>query len=170
VLLVPAAFSDLIVGVHVLAAIVGFGVVFAYPLLLSAAARMEPGATPFLLRGRQRIGRYFVNPGLVVILLAGIYLASDEHRWSQFFVGWGIIAVIVIGAIEGSVIIPRSGKLATVAERDLAATAVAAGGQRTSATWSDEYAAGLRVLTRAGLALQAVVIVTVVVMALHVGQ
>jgi hypothetical protein len=168
-LLVPAAFSDVIVGVHVLGAIVAFGIVFAYPLLLSAAARLDPGATPFLLRARVRVGRYLVNPGLLVVVLAGIYLASDEHRWSQFFVGWGIIAAIVIGGIEGSVIMRRSGRLATIAERDLAATAVAAGGQRTSATWSDEYTAGLRVLTRAGLVLQAIVVVTVILMALHAG-
>jgi hypothetical protein len=31
------AFSDLVVGVHVLAVVVSFGVVFAYPLLFAAA-------------------------------------------------------------------------------------------------------------------------------------
>jgi hypothetical protein len=168
-LLVPAAFSDVIVGVHVLGAIVGFGIVFAYPLLLGAAARRDPGATPFLLRARTQLGRYIVNPGLLVVVLAGIYLASDEHRWSQFFVGWGIVAAVVIGGVEGAVIMPRAGKLAAIAERDLAASAVPAGGQRTSATWSDEYAAGLRVLTRAALAVQAIVVVPVILMALHAG-
>jgi hypothetical protein len=40
--------------------------------------------TPWLLRTRQRIGRMLVNPGLLVVLLGGIYLSSDEHQWSSF--------------------------------------------------------------------------------------
>ena len=170
-MLAPAvAFSDFILAIHILAAIVGFGVVFAYPALLSAASRAEPTALPWLLRGRQQIGRYFVNPGLLVLLLAGIYLASDLHQWGSFYVGWGVLAVIAIGAIEGSVIIRSAGTLARLAERDLAGTAVPAGGQRTSATWSPEYTAGLRRLTRAGLAVQAIVVVTVFLMVTHAGS
>ena len=41
------------------------------------------------------------------MLVAGIYLASDEHQWSSFYVGWGILAVIALGALEGAVQIPR---------------------------------------------------------------
>jgi uncharacterized membrane protein len=169
-MLVPAvAFSDFILAIHILAAIVGFGVVFAYPLLMSAASRSNPEALPWLLRGRQRIGRFIVNPGLLVLLVAGIVLAIDEHQGSKFYVGWGVIAVIAIGAIEGSVIVRGAGKLALVAERDLAGTAVPAGGQRTSATWSPEYTTGLRRLTNAGVAVQAIVVVTVFLMATHAG-
>ena len=81
--LAPAvAVSDLVLAVHILAVVIGFGVLFAYPMLLTAAARMDPSVTPWLLRARQRLGRVLVNPGLLVILLAGIYLASDEHQWS----------------------------------------------------------------------------------------
>lgn len=168
-MLVTAAFSDVIVGVHVLAAIIGFGIVFAYPVMLAAAARTDPGITPWLLRTRQRIGRYIVNPGLLVLVLAGIYLASDEHQWSAFYVGWGIVAVLVIGAIEGAIMIPRSGRLAAVAERDLAASAVPSGGQRVSADWSDDYLSGYRLLTRAGWAIQAIVVVTTILMTTHAG-
>jgi hypothetical protein len=103
------------------------------------------------------------------LLVAGIILAIDEHQGSKFYVAWGIIAVIAIGAIEGSVIVRGAGKLAVVAERDLAGTAVPAGGQRTSATWSPQYTAGLRRLTNAGYALQAIVVVTVFLMTTHAG-
>jgi len=169
-MLVPAvAFPDLILAVHILGAVVGFGVVFAYPVLLVVAARTDPGVTPWLLRARRQIGRYVVSPGLLVVVLAGIYLAGHEHVWSSFFVAWGIVAAIMIGGIEGAIIIPRSGRLATLAERDLAATAVAAGGQRSSATWSPEYVTGARVLSRAAALLQLIVVVTVFIMAAHVG-
>jgi hypothetical protein len=164
--LAPAVtFSSFILAVHILGAIVGFGITFGYPLLLAAAARMDPAVTPWLLRTRQRLGRYLVNPGLAVVVVAGIYLATDEHYWKSFFVAWGIIAAILIGAIEGSIIIPRAGRLALVAERDLAATAVPAGGRRTSATWSREYVAGYRLFAVAGALLQVIVVVTVFVMA-----
>jgi hypothetical protein len=169
VLVSAVAFPDFILALHILGAVVGFGVVFVYPVLFAVAARTDPGVTPWLWRARRQVGRYLVNPGLLVVVVAGVYLASDEHVWSSFFVGWGILAAIVIGAIEGAVIIPRSDKLATVAERDLATTSVPAGGQRISATWSPEYVAGARGLSRAGWLMQLIVVVTVFIMATHAG-
>lgn len=164
-LVAGVAFSDVVVGVHVLGAIIGFGVLFVFPPLLTAAARVDPAMTPWLLRMRQRMGRLVVNPGLVLIVLAGIYLATDEHYWSSFFVQWGIGAALVLGALEGAIIIPRSARLAGVAERDLATTAVPAGGQRVSATWSSEYLRGYRLVALAGVLSQAIVVVTVFLMA-----
>jgi hypothetical protein len=168
-LVAAAAFPDFILAIHILGVVIGFGVVFAFPVLFAAAARTDPQVLPWLLRARQRVGRYLVNPGLLVVVLAGIYLASDEHQWSNFYVGWGIIAAIVVGALEGSFITRPAGQLATLAERDLAATAVPAGGQRTSATWSPEYAAALRRFSAAGNAMGLIVIVTVFLMATHAG-
>ncbi len=168
--LAPAvAFSNFVLAVHILGVVVGFGVVFAYPLLFAGAARLDPKVMPWLLRSRQRIGRYLVNPGLLVVLLAGIYLASSEHHWSAFFVQWGFAAVIVIGAIEGALVIPGSGRLAVVAEKDLAATGVAAGGQRLTATWSPAYLTAQRRLAVAGWVTEAIIVLTVLLMATHAG-
>jgi hypothetical protein len=164
------SFPQVVLAVHILAVVVGFGSVFAFPVLYATAARTDPAVTPWLLRTRQRLGRYLVNPGLVVVVIAGIYLASKLDQWHSFYVQWGLGAAIVIGAIEGAVVIPRTGKLAVIAERDLAATAVAAGGQRTSATWSREYLAGSRVLWGGGLLLELLVVLTVVFMAIQLGS
>src|ERR1700761_2277751 len=158
------AFPDFILAVHILGAVIGFGVVFAFPVLFGAATRTDPGVIPWLLRARCSIGRYLVNPGLTVVVLAGIYLASDEHQWSKFYVGWGVVAALVIGAIEGSYVIRRAGSLAELAERDLAATAVPGGGRRTSATWSPEYATVVRRFSAAGNVTGLIVIVTVFLM------
>jgi Predicted integral membrane protein (DUF2269) len=169
--LIPAvAFSDFILAVHILAAVIGFGALFAFPILFASAARLDPSVVPWLLRARQRTGRYLVNPGLLFLVLAGIYLASDKHQWKFFYVQWGIVAVIVIGAIEGSLITRRSGRLADLAERDLAASGVAAGGQRVSAQWSDEYTRGQRLLTIGGTLIQVIVVITVFLMATHAGS
>jgi hypothetical protein len=169
-MLTPAvAFSDFVLAIHILGVVVGFGVVFAFPLLFSAAARLDPSVTPWLLRTRQRLGRQLVNPGLLVVLLAGIYLASDGHHWQAFYVQWGLGAVVVLGAIEGAYVIPRAGRLAAVAEQDLAATGVAAGGQRLTATWSPAYVAAHRRLAIAGWLTEAIIVVTVFLMATHAG-
>lgn len=167
-MLVPAvAASDFILAVHILGVVIGFGIVFAFPLVLAAAAKTDPALIPWLLRIRQRLGRLVVNPGLLVVLLAGLGLAADEHVFGSFYVGWGIIAVIVIGGVEGSVVIPRSGRLAEIAERDLSATAVPGGGRRTSAEWSAEYQADAARLARATMLTQAIIVITVFVMATH---
>jgi hypothetical protein len=163
------ALHDLVLAVHILGAVAGFGIVFGFPLLLAYAGRAEPAVLPWLLRARRRAGRLLVNPGLTVVVAAGIYLATDEHQWSNFYVGWGIVAAVVIGALEGSIIIRRLGPMAERAQRDLAATAVPGGGQRTSAVWSPEYVADLRVVRRAGWAIVAIVVVTVFLMATHAG-
>jgi uncharacterized membrane protein len=158
-----------VLAIHILAVVIGFGGVFAFPFLFGAAARADPQVIPPLLRVRQQLGRYLINPGLLIVVLAGIYLASKWHQWSNFYVGWGIIAALVLGALEGSFITRPAGRLAELAERDLAATAVPTGGRRTSATWSDEYTAGLRRLTLGGNAMAAIVVLTVFFMATHLG-
>jgi uncharacterized membrane protein len=169
VLVVAVSFWQVVLAIHILAVVIGFGSVFAYPVLFAAAARNDPGVTPWLLRSRQRVGRYLVNPGLLVVVLAGIYLASKLHQWGNFYVGWGVVAALALGALEGSFIVRAAGRLATLAERDLAATAVPAGGQRTSATWSPEYAAGLRRFTLVGNAMGLIVVLTVLFMAIQLG-
>lgn len=74
-------------------------------------------------------------PGLGVVVLAGIYLASYLHQWSEFFVGWGLAASIVIGGIGGAYIAPRERRLADMADRESAVVPATGAG----VSWSDEY-------------------------------
>lgn len=179
-MLVPAvAVSSVVLAIHILAVVVAFGASFAYPLILAAARTADPRVMPWLFSVMQRIDRYIVNPGLGVVLLAGIYLASDEHRWSEFFVQWGLGAVVMIGAVVGGYMIPREGKLAEVAARDLAAAgaAVAAGSGTAAAEgrgagaspWSAEYRQLLRQVSIGGAILDLIVVVTIFLMATHAG-
>ena len=50
-----------------------FGPTFGYALFFSVAPQY-PRATPAILAGVQKCDRYLVNPGMIVLLLAGIYL------------------------------------------------------------------------------------------------
>jgi uncharacterized membrane protein len=173
-LISAVAFSDFILAIHILAVVIAFGGTFAYPLFFAAALRADPSVVPWLLRTMHTISRRLLNPGLLVVLVAGIYLASDEHQWSSFYVGWGVIAVIALGALEGAIQIPRGRKLAEVAERDLAATAVAGSGSggatRTTAQWSPEFQAHSKVLQTVGTIQGLIVVITVFLMATHAGR
>jgi hypothetical protein len=122
-LLAPAvAFWQVIVAVHVMAVVVAFGITFAYPVILVVGRRREPRAMPWFHRMQKSLGRRLTNPGLTVVVAAGIYLATDLHLWSRFFVQWGLGAALVLGALEGSFMIRSAGRLADLAERDIAAS------------------------------------------------
>ena len=162
--LATVEFFQVVLAIHILAVVIGFGVTFAYPLLFAAARRADPVVLPWLFRTMRRLERLLVNPGLLVVVLAGVYLASHLHQWKLFYVQWGIGAAIVIGAVEGAFMIPREGRLANIADRDLAA---AEGGR---VTWSEDYSATLRQLSVGGLILNLIVVATVFMMAAHIGS
>ena len=123
VLTPAAALYDYILAVHVMAVVIAFGVTFAYPIMFAVGARHGAHSLPLLHRIEYTIERYLINPGLLLVVLAGIYLASKGHHWSEFFVQWGLGAVVVIGALVGSVMIPTAKRAEQIAERDIAASA-----------------------------------------------
>jgi hypothetical protein len=146
-----------------MAVVVAFGVTFAYPIMFAVGARHDPRGLPLLHRIEYTIERYLINPGLLLVLLAGIYLASKGHFWSDFFVQWGLGAVVVIGALIGSVMLPTAKRAELVAARDVAASSDG------EVALSDEYRALVRRLSSVGTLLSLLVLITILFMALHVG-
>jgi hypothetical protein len=111
-MLAPAiTFYNFIVGVHVIAVVLAFGILFVYPLMELVGAQIEDGSRVWWHKFQLAIHTKVQAPALVLLLAAGIYLTADSHQWSQFFVQWGIAAVIVIGGIGGALIAPRERKL-----------------------------------------------------------
>jgi Predicted integral membrane protein (DUF2269) len=162
--LAPAvAFFEVVLAIHIMAAVVAFGVTFTYPLMFSIAAKQDQKSLPVLHRIAYSIDRAIVNPGLLVVVVAGIYLASKLHQWSSFYVQWGLGAAIVIGALVGSVMIPAGKRAAETAARDLAASA-GGGGEM-----SGEYRRLVKRLTRVGSLLSLLVLVTIYFMATRTG-
>jgi hypothetical protein len=106
---------------HILAVVLAFGPTFGYGILFSALPGY-PQATPALLAGIQRIDRYLVTPGMVIVLLAGIYLliASDD-AWdgSEAFITVGFIAIIALFGLQHGFFRPQTAKAKVLAERDL---------------------------------------------------
>jgi hypothetical protein len=153
---------QVILALHIIFVVIAFGVIFSYPLFLTVGARLEPSAMPWFFRMQQIVSRRLISPGLLLVVIFGVILASKFHAWSDFYVQFGIGAAIVIGAIEGSFQIPRSGRLAEIAERD-----VTAGG--AVATRSADYARLLRQVQIGGAINALLVVLTAFFMAVHLG-
>jgi hypothetical protein len=158
-----ASFSEFVLAIHITAVVVSFGVTFVYPVFAVVGARMDRRAMPWFFRMRQAVSRWLTNPGLLVVLIAGIVLASDEHQWKHFYVQWGIAAVVVLGALEGAVMARGAGRLAEIAERDVAAAGTG------KVVWSVEYEALYNRLQMVGAAMGLIVVITIFFMALHLG-
>jgi hypothetical protein len=118
---------------------------------------------PWFHRMHVQIGRRLVNPGLLVVVLAGIYLASKLHQWSSFYVQWGIGVALVLGGLEGAFMMPRSRRLAELAEADIER----AGGNEV--TWSAEYEKLGRQAGTVGALMGLLVIITIYLMTVQAG-
>lgn len=108
---------------HSLAVVLAFGPTFGYALFFSLAPQY-PRATPAILAGVQKCDRYLVNPGMVVLLLAGIYLlAASDDAWDagDVFVSVGFLAIIVLFGVQHGFFQPQVRKAKALAERDLKA-------------------------------------------------
>lgn len=157
------AFWQVILALHILAVVIGFGVTFAYPVFFAVGSRLDPRAMPWFHRMQFQLGRRLINPGLLVVVLAGVYLAAKLHQWHAFFVQWGIGAALVLGGLEGAFMMPRERRLAELAERDIAR---AGDGE---VAWSPEYVALARRLGIVGAGMGLLVVVTVYLMTVQAG-
>jgi uncharacterized membrane protein len=106
---------------HILAVVLAFGPTFGYALFFSVLPQ-HPRATPAVLAGIQKTDRYLVNPGMVVLLLAGLYLLSDgPWEASDAFIGVGFLAILVLFGLQHGFFQPKVREARELAERDLKA-------------------------------------------------
>lgn len=155
--MISAAITGYSIGlfVHVSAVVVAFGATFAYPVFLSLTERSAPQSLPTVYRGIMRADRLLVTPGMVVVLLAGLYLITDAGiSFGEPFVSAGFLAIIILFALAHGYFLPRNRQALALAERDLAA-----GGEL-----SDEYRAVSRQIAIGGMAASAVVLLAIFVM------
>jgi uncharacterized membrane protein len=106
---------------HILAVVLAFGPTFGYALFFSVAPQ-HPRATPAILEGVQRCDRYLVNPGMIVLLLAGIYLLVDgDWETNAAFISVGFVAIVVLFGLQHAFFQPQTRKAKELAEEDLKA-------------------------------------------------
>jgi uncharacterized membrane protein len=129
-------FYAVVLFVHITAAIVAFGVTFAYPVLDTVFLRRDARSLPAYHEAEIEIGRRIVTPAAIVVLIAGIYLVTD--RWSDASSGWwsaALAILVVILGIEHAIRIPTSRRM-----RDRAALDAREAGSGGTVALSDEYA------------------------------
>jgi hypothetical protein len=148
---------NVVLAVHIVVAVASLGFVVAFPLIAIAADHRDPRGVPAVHRLRVKLSRSLVNPGLLVVLAAGIYLAADHHLWKRFYVQWGIGAVIVLGGLEGALVVRQSKQLAELSERDVTPAG-------SDVTWSQEYLSLRARSGQVGALMAVIVILTAVVM------
>ncbi len=159
-MIVPATSAyNLVLSLHIMAVVIAFGWTFSLPIVYAVAAKRDPSSLPLLHRIEVTISRFLLNPALLVVLAAGIFLASDGHHWSEFFVQWGLGVVIVLGALVGAVLIPAAKRAEQTAARDVER---AGGGEFTP---SADYLAAARTLNIVGTVASLLVLATIAIMA-----
>jgi hypothetical protein len=93
---------DISVAVHVMAAIVAFGPLFAFPLFISVTERRDRLSLPVVLRAVNRTERAIVVPATAVVGFTGVYAAIDgpfsfdDDMWMS--VGF-VLYLLVFGAL-----------------------------------------------------------------------
>jgi uncharacterized membrane protein len=138
--------------VHLLAVVVGIGPTYAYPIVLAWGERVAPPAVPATYAALRRCDRLLVTPGLVIVLLAGLYAVSEAKiKVSESWVSLGIVTVLVLLGMTHAYFKPRWDRGIELAERDL----------RAGDELSDEFRANSKQMAIAGMAMSLLVIVTI---------
>jgi uncharacterized membrane protein len=107
--------------IHVLAVVVAFGPIFAFPFFAAIAQTSSPRAVPAVLRGILAVERYLLNPGLLVVLLAGLYtLDKGDISAGESWVAVGFAAIVVFFGMAHGFFKPQTKRALELAERDLA--------------------------------------------------
>lgn len=140
---------------HILAVVLAFGPTFGYAFFFSVTPQF-PRATPAILAGVQKVDRYLVNPGMIVLLLAGLYLLSDgPWKTSDAFIGVGFLAIIVLFGLQHGFFQPKVKQARALAERDL----------KSGDVLSEEFTALSARIGQVGTIAGLIVVVTVFFMA-----
>jgi uncharacterized membrane protein len=158
--MVAITFYSVVLSVHIMAVVVAFGFSFAYPVLLPWARRNHPQAMPVIHQMSDRLGKLMMSPALVVVLLAGVYLASDADAWSEVWVSVPLVILLIIGGLWGMFFAPNERRLAELARRD------AGGGGELSAEYDDLF----RRVALAGYAVCALVLIAIFFMTTKLGS
>lgn len=154
---------EVVLALHIASVVVAFGVIFAYPIVFAVVSRQDPRALAALHRAELAVGQRLILPGLAVVILGGIYLASKLEVWSSFYVQWGLGIAIVLGGLGGLFFTPIERKLIEVAERDVAAAGDG------DVTMSAEYRTLVGRLGRVGALSSLLVLITIYFMVTHTG-
>ena len=97
-MVIAVAFYDVVLWVHITSVIAAFGALFAYPVFLAVNAKAPIAQRANFHRLQIAFSKRVTGPVIGVVLLAGVYLASDHHLWSHT---WVVVPFVLLLAIAG---------------------------------------------------------------------
>ena len=112
-------FYDVVLWLHISAVVVGFGSTFAFGVVAAAAAAANPRSVPAVGAGIAAASRTLVLIGGLIVLVTGIYLTADRWEFSDFFIAWGIIAVLALLGLTYGYFGPQGRKVSEAAQGDI---------------------------------------------------
>lgn len=101
------AFYNVVLWVHITAVVTAFGGLFAYPVMLASVAGAPIDRRAVFHRAQIQYSKKITGPVIGVVLLAGIYLATDADLWSEFYVSASFVLLLVIAGL-GATLLRRS--------------------------------------------------------------
>jgi uncharacterized membrane protein len=144
---------------HITAVVVGFGATFAEAVTFPVAMKLDRRHLPYVHRLQITINTYFVQPALLIVLLTGIYQASDaDYDFGALWLSGAFAIIIAIGALTGAYFIPADRRLGAMVEKEIAA---AGDGE---VELSQEYLTGTRNTGIAGVVTGVLLVVAIYLM------
>ena len=127
-------FYDVVLWVHITAVVAAFGALFAYPVFLAVNARAPLAERAGFHRMQIALSKRVTGPVIGVILLAGVYLATDRDLWSEPWVSISLVMLFVIAGL-GATVLRRSEERLVASAESSDETAYGAA-LRTARTWT----------------------------------
>lgn len=102
---------------HILVAIVAVGSSAGASLWLRLAMR-SPADLPFALRTTKLLDEYLTRPGLIVMLLSGLWMAATRWTLALFWIRAGLALVVIVLVLLYAVVGPLLNQLIRIADSE----------------------------------------------------
>jgi len=97
-------FYDIVLWLHITAVVAAFGALFAYPVFLGVNANAPIEQRTTFHRLQIAFSKRITGPAIGVILLAGVYLATDAGLWAEPWVTVPFVLLFVIAGLGATVL------------------------------------------------------------------
>jgi hypothetical protein len=116
---IAVTFYDVVVWLHITSVVIAFGPTFAFGIYFAVGARKYPRSIPAIIETQSVIQRSMTTIGGILILITGFYLAGKRFDFSDFYIVWGIIAIVVLMGLVHGFFLPNDSRALSIIKRDL---------------------------------------------------
>ena len=157
--LAEVTFYNVVLFFHIAAVVLVWGPTYAYAVFLATAMKRGGRAVPAVGEAITTWDRPASTLGALIVLVTGIYMAGDIWEFSDFFISWGFLAIIVLVGLAHGFFIPKTRTATELAERDIEASP-----PDGDVEFSDEFKAISDQLSKVGTATGILILVTLYIM------